>query len=222
MKLLLVRHGETQWNREGRALGRGEQRLTDAGREQASAVARVLSRENIEAIYSSPLKRALETAKTIGLVLGLPVNISEELVEVDAGELEGLTSEEMRTRNPDFMALWDRDPGNTVMPGGESLSQVQERIWRLAQCFMRERPEANVAAVSHNFPIQTVICKALGLPLSAFRNLRVDLASISALELHQDRVRLVLLNDVCHLAVPSADDTLAALGKLAIEPHDLT
>ena len=222
MKLLLVRHGETQWNHEGRALGRGEQRLTDAGREQASAVARVLSRENIEAIYSSPLKRALETAKTIGSVLGLPVKVSEELVEVDAGELEGLTSEEMRTRYPDFMALWDRDPGNAVMPGGEPMSQVQERVWQLAQCFMRERPEANVVAVSHNFAIQTVICKALGLPLSAFRNLRVNLASISALELHQDRGRLILLNDVCHLATTSADDTFAALGKPAIAPHDVT
>ena len=195
-----MRHGETQRNREGRVLGRGNQKLTDLGKKQATAAAQALTREDITVLYSSPLKRAAETAETIGAKLGLPVQVAEELAEIDAGELDGLTSEEMRSRYPDFMALWDRDPGSAMMPGGESLAQVQERVWGVVQSLLREYPEGNIAAVSHNFPIQTLVCKVLGLPLAAFRHLRVDLGSLSTVELRQGRGRLVLLNDLCHLA----------------------
>ena len=199
MRLFLVRHGETQRNRERRVQGRGDQALTDAGRKQAAAVARALSRENITALCSSPLKRAVETAEIIGAELRLPIQMAGNLAEADVGELDGLNSEEMQARYPDFMALWDRDPGNAVMPGGESLAQVQERAWQTVQSLLRQHPQANVVAVSHNFTIETLVCKVLGLPLAAFRRLGVDLGSISAVELREGRGRLVLLNDRCHL-----------------------
>ena len=199
MRLFLVRHGETQRNREGQVQGRGDQDLTDVGRKQAAAVARALIRENVTALYSSPLKRAVETAEIIGAELGLPVQVAEDMAEADVGGLDGLTSEEMRARYPDFMALWDHDPGSAVMPGGESLAQVQERVWRLVQSLLGAHPEANVVAVSHNFTIGTLVCKVLGLPLVSFRRLRVDLGSVSAVELREGRNRLVLLNDRCHL-----------------------
>ena len=199
MRLLLVRHGETERNREGRVLGHGAQSLTDEGRRPAVALARALSRESITTIYSSPLKRAVETAEVIGDKLGLPVQVAADLAEVDAGALDGLNSGEMRTGYPDFMALWDRDPGSAVMPGGESLAQVQQRAWRSVQSFLGEHPEANVVAVSHNFTIGTLVCKALGLPLASFRHVRVDLGSISVGELREGRSRLVLLTDRCHL-----------------------
>ena len=199
MRLFLVRHGETQRNRERRVQGRGDQPLTDAGRKQAAAVAQALSRENITTLYSSPLKRAVETAEIIGAELRLPIQLADNLAEADVGELDGLNSEEMRARYPDFMALWDRDPGNAVMPGGESLAEVQERAWQMVQSLLRGHPEANVVAVSHNFTIETLVCKVLGLPLASFRRLGVDLGSISAVELREGRSRLVLLNDRCHL-----------------------
>ena len=201
MRLVLVRHGETQRNREGRVLGRGAQRLTDVGRGQAAAVARALRRENIAALYSSPLNRAWETAEAIGSELGLPVQVAEDLAEVDAGELDGLTSEEMRARHPSFMTLWDHDPGSAQMPGGESLTQVQERAWQWVQGMVEKYPQDGVVAVSHNFPIETLVCKVLGVPLAAFRHLRVDLGSISAVELQEGRSHLVLLNDTCHMDI---------------------
>ncbi len=199
MRLLLVRHGETERNREGRVLGQGNQTLTEEGRRQATAVAGALTREGITTIYSSPLKRAVETAETIGDKLGLPVQVVADLAEVDAGALDGMTSKDMRARYPDFMALWDRDPGSAVMPGGESLAHAQQRAWRSVQSFLGEHPDGNVVAVSHNFTIGTLVCKALGLPLASFRHVRIDLGSVSTVELREGRNRLVLLNDRCHL-----------------------
>jgi len=180
--------------------GRGDQDLTEVGRHQAAAVARALPLQGISALYSSPLKRAAETAQIIGDRLGLQVEVAEELAEADTGELDGLTSGEMRAHYPEFMALWDRDPGSAVMPGGESLAQVQERVWRLVQSLPVQHPEADVVAVSHNFAIGTLVCKVLGLHLASFRHLRVDLGSVSAVEIREGRNRLVLLNDRCHLA----------------------
>ena len=200
MRLFLVRHGETRHNREGRVLGRAAHGLTDMGRRQATAAVTALSGESITTLYSSPLSRARETAEVIGTKLGLAVHVAEALAEVDAGELEGLTSQEMRARFPEFMALWDRDPGAAPMPGGESLAHVQERVWRWVRSLLDKHPEEKVAAVSHNFPIETLVCQVLDLPLAAFRNLRVDLGSVSAVDFHQDHGRLVRLNDLCHIA----------------------
>src|SRR3990172_3055914 len=97
MKLLLVRHGETERHREGRVLGQGPQSITDEGRRQAAAVARALSRESITALYSSPVKRAVESAEIISDKLALPVNIVADLAEADVGALDGLNAAEMRT-----------------------------------------------------------------------------------------------------------------------------
>ncbi|MEE8442225.1 MAG: histidine phosphatase family protein [Dehalococcoidia bacterium] len=199
MRLLLVRHGETDRNREGRVLGQGNQTLTEKGRKQAAAVAGALTEEGITTIYSSPLKRAVETAEMISDKLGLPVQVVDDLAEVDAGALDGMTSKDMRARYPDFMALWDRDPGSAVMPGGESLAHAQQRAWRSAQSFLDEHPDGTVVAVSHNFTIGTLVCKALELPLASFRHVRIDLGSVSIVELREGRNRVVLLNDRCHL-----------------------
>lgn len=200
MKLFLVRHGETERNREGRVMGQGDQCLTTEGRRQAVAVARALAKESITVIYSSPLVRAIETATVVGEKLGLPVQEREELAEMDVGELDGLTSEEMRARYPDLMEQWDNDPSTVLMPGGDSLAHVQEQAWNLVEAMLRDHPQDNIVAVSHNFPIGSLVCKALDLPLAAIRRLRVQLGSISIVEFHDGHGRLVLLNDTCHLA----------------------
>ena len=199
MNLILVRHGETQRNAEGRVLGQGGPGLNQRGRDQATAVARALSGNAVAAIYSSPLPRAMETAERVSQELELPIRTEESLAEIDAGKLEGLTSEEMRTRYPDFMSIWDRDPGSVQMPGGESLGQLQERVWRVAQALLGRHPEEGVVVVSHNFPIETLVCRVLELPLVGIRRLRVDLGSISTVDMREDRCRLVQLNDTCHL-----------------------
>lgn len=199
MNLILVRHGETQHNAEGRVLGRGGPGLNQRGRNQAAAAARALSSKTVAAIYSSPLPRALETAERISLELGLPVQTEESLAEIDAGKLEGLTSEEMRAQYPELMAMWGRDPGSVQMPDGESLGQLQERVWQVAQTLLGRHLEDSVVVVSHNFPIETLVCRVLELPLAGIRRMRVDLGSLSTVDMREDRRRLVHLNDICHL-----------------------
>ena len=105
MKLFLVRHGETPWNRDNLIMGRSNPSLSTLGQVQAEALGRVLGQlDGVEAIYSSPLARAMETAKAISLPLGFPVNIHDGLAELDIGPLEGMTSEERLVRYPEFSA----------------------------------------------------------------------------------------------------------------------
>ncbi|MFQ5861090.1 MAG: histidine phosphatase family protein, partial [Dehalococcoidia bacterium] len=133
MKLLLVRHGETDWNRQGKFQGHSDAGLTTLGTRQAQAVAQALGHYHPSALYSSPLLRAMQTAELIGRALGLEVTVLEGLKEADLGELEGLDSQTMRARYGQFYARWRQDPATATMPGGESLAQVQERAWGAVQ-----------------------------------------------------------------------------------------
>lgn len=201
MNLILVRHGETQHNAEGRVLGRGGSGpgLNQRGRDQAAAAAGALSDKAITAIYSSPLPRAVETAERISQELDVPVRTEDSLAEMDVGKLEGLTTDEMRAQYPELMAMWGRDPGSVQMPGGESLAQLQERMWQVAQTILGRHVEDSVVVVSHNFSIVALVCRVLELPLAGFRRLRVGLGSLSTVDMQEDRCRLLHLNDVCHL-----------------------
>ncbi|MFQ5874161.1 MAG: histidine phosphatase family protein [Dehalococcoidia bacterium] len=198
MRLILVRHGETDANREGRVQGAGNARLNATGRSQASALGRRLASYDLEAVYSSPQSRALETAEAIAQHHGLPVTTLEGLREMDLGELDGLRGEELRNRYPDFMKEWDRNISSLRMPGGESVAELQVRAWASIESIAERHPQGVVVAVSHNFAIQSVLCKALGLALDSFRKIRHDLGAISILELGEGTPVLVTMNDRCH------------------------
>jgi broad specificity phosphatase PhoE len=141
----------------------------------------------------------METAERISRELDLPVQEEESLAEIDAGKLEGLTGDEMRAQYPELMDMWGRDPGSVQMPDGESLGQLQERVWRVAQTLLERHLDDTVVVVSHNFPIEVLVCRVLDLPLAGIRLMRVDLGSLSTVDIQPERCRLVHLNDVCHL-----------------------
>ncbi|TET39500.1 MAG: histidine phosphatase family protein [Dehalococcoidia bacterium] len=199
MRLILVRHGETQWNRENRVLGHTEIKLNEEGRKQVESVALALREEKVAAIYCSPLKRTRETAEAIARFHQVGVEVDEAFKEMDAGELDGLTYEEMRDRYGDFLREWIRDAASLRMPGGESLAQVQQRAWQGVEGIIDRNPEGVVIVVSHNFAILCIICRALGLDLSQFRRLRLNVASISILNFGGWGIQLELFNDTCHL-----------------------
>ena len=117
MKLILVRHGETDQNRDGRVQGASNASLNSTGRSQAQALGHSLREVPLDAVYSSPQARALETAKAIAQRHGLLTRVEDGLREVDVGELDGLTGEEMRERYPDFMKEWMRNVYPLRMPG---------------------------------------------------------------------------------------------------------
>ena len=176
MRLVLVRHGETPWNREGRFQGQSPVGLSQQGLAQSRQVAKALLPMKATALYSSPLPRTM------------------------------MTAQEMRTQHAQVYAAWRADPSGVVFPGGESIRQLQERAWRAVQEMEKAHPEDVVVAVSHNFAIRAIICRFLRLPLSRFRLLRVDLASISILQYRSRFRQAVTINERCHLSQDGLQD----------------
>lgn len=201
MRIYLIRHGETDDNVGRMALGRRDVPLNERGRAQALAVAEAFrSRDGVVAVYASPLQRAVDTAAPLAEVLGVEVRTDGRLIEMDIGEMDGLSLTDARERYPDFMGRWLSDEvADAEMPGGESLGAVQERAWPAIESFRDAHDGEAVVVVTHNFVLLTVLCRALHLPLARFRRLRHDLAALSVLELTPERESVVTINDRCHL-----------------------
>lgn len=200
MKLVLVRHAETDWNRDRRVQGFSNINLNDTGRLQAQQIGEALKREKLDLIYSSPLYRALDTAKAIAKHHGLEVQEDPRLMELDQGDLDGLTPEELRASYPEILERWRIDAATVKLPGGESMLQLQQRAWEVIQELYAKSPDGNAAVVSHNLAIMTIVCKCLDLYLSNFRRMRLNVGSITVLEVTEDGGILHRFNDICHLS----------------------
>ena len=201
MKLHLVRHGETEWNRLGRFQGQQDIALNPRGLAQAKETARAMADDGVIALYSSPLQRTMQVANEISRLAGVPVVPLPGVKELDLGELEGVTGVEMRTNWPDVYSAWSQDPGTLSMPKGESLSQLQDRAWRSLQEVEKAHSGDDViVVVSHNFTIRTIIHKVLGLPLANFHRLSLDLSSVSTVEYTARGRRLACYNSTGHLS----------------------
>jgi broad specificity phosphatase PhoE len=201
-RILLIRHGETDWNRLGRFQGRSDLPLNQKGREQAQALALALKNESLAAIYSSPLLRALETAHSIkAFHPSVPLYEEEGLMEMDLGEFEGIEGHRWAEHYADFRKAWKQNPASVRMPGGESLQEVQTRaigaLWRIAMLYP---PESTLLLCSHNFVILTILCRALEIPLDRFREMRQDTAALNILYLQGQQLVAKLVNDRSHLS----------------------
>ena len=142
MFIYLIRHGETPWNAEQRILGATDIGLTPTGLRQAEALSDALSDRPIRAVYSSDLSRALRTAEALARPHALEIRARPGLREMNQGFLEGLTFEELRDQHPDFLESWKQDPSSIVIPGGESLGQLQERVWKAVQELAEVHPDS--------------------------------------------------------------------------------
>jgi broad specificity phosphatase PhoE len=200
-RLLLVRHGETDSNVEGRSQGRREVPLNDHGHQQVLAVASALSGRGIVAAVASPTERARETGEAIAHAAGIELTTDERLTELDQGELDGLTPPEMRERAPDFLRRWaEDDPADLQMPGGESLAQAQARMVEAITVVANAHDGETAVLVSHNLALKSFLCHAFDVPLASFRSFRVDVASVSTVDFHEDGAfSVVQLNERCHL-----------------------
>jgi broad specificity phosphatase PhoE len=145
--ILLVRHGETAWNRERRWQGHADQPLNDTGRAQARTLAGELEPERLTAVYSSDLARARETAEIVAGPHGLPVQLDQRLREVDVGEWSGLTSTEVEHRFPDGFDR--RLAGGTGWLEGETYEQMGERVVGAVHEIAARHPKATVLVVTH-------------------------------------------------------------------------
>ena len=199
MKLILVRHGETETNRLGRIQGVSQTPLNERGLEQAAAAADAIYPDAPFTLYSSPLRRAAQTAEAIADRVGIRTIQEDGLIEMDVGEFEGLSGRQLRECFPDVMRAWDENAFQTVMPGGESLETVRDRAWQAIKKLADHHGSETVVAVTHNFTIHTILCTVLGMPPNNFRSLRIDLGSITRLDVGADRTVQLSVNETWHL-----------------------
>ena len=197
MQLTLIRHGETIWNLEKRVQGLTDIELNETGIDQARKLALSLQDFPIDTIYSSPLKRAFQTAEIINRFHRKDIRVEPGLMEMDQGEFEGLTFQELLAREKDFIRKWIADPESVRMPGGESLAELQNRAWPPVEKLLAAGQNALI--VSHNFTIAAILCRLRNIRLSEFRSTCVDNASRTHIRIEEGEVRIEAINDSRHL-----------------------
>jgi broad specificity phosphatase PhoE len=199
LKLILVRHGETYWNKDGLVQGGDSDiELNDTGLEQARKLAAFLKNEPIIAILSSPLQRAVATAEVIASYHQLPVEIDQGLKELKVGDLEGIPISNLRTTFSRFLLKWWQDGEAMKLPNGESLVDLQQRAWKAIEGLLEKHKDGTAVVVSHYFVILAIILKALNLPLDCFIKFKVDPGGVSLLEFRDYGARLVTFNDTSY------------------------
>ncbi len=198
-RLLLVRHGDTELNSAERYWGRSDVKLSAAGVEQAEGLRDRLAVEKINAVYSSNLERALVTAEIIASSHQLAVITCAELREVNFGQLEGLNFSEISRLYPEVAKLWAERSTKLKYPGGESLVEFNTRVSKFLSRLDKHTVGETILIVAHAGVLRTLVCQLLGIDPQRRWQIRLDLASLSILETHQQGAILSLLNDVSHL-----------------------
>jgi broad specificity phosphatase PhoE len=199
---IVVRHGQTAWNKEERFRGRTDLPLDETGQWQAGAAARrIAARYRPAAILASPLQRTMQTASPIAEACGLTAQADDRLLDLDYGDFSGLRPSEAETLYPQIYRTWVEAPHLVRFPQGESLDEVRARVEELTGQMLRHHPDQQIILVSHLVVCRVLLCSLLGLPNSYFWRFQVDPASLSVVAIDGERARLVTANDTCHLSV---------------------
>jgi alpha-ribazole phosphatase len=197
-EIILIRHGETEWNVEEVFRGRIDIELNETGLKQAELLAEYLGSVNIDAVYSSPLKRALNTAEMIARHHKLEVEIAPGLIDFDFGKWQGLPHQEVKDRYKELYAQWIKNPRRVKMPDGESLDEVRERALNVVDEAVAKH-KGSVALVSHRVVNKVLICALLGLDNSHFWNIRQDICGMTIFAYADGRFILTKHNDTSYL-----------------------
>ena len=197
---VLLRHGQTPMSVQKRYVGRSDVPLTDLGVRQAVAAAKRLASAGLDVIVTSPLWRAVQTAEEVAAATGAPVVADEGFRETDFGAWEGQTFAEVRERWPAEMTAWLADPA-VAPPGGESFTEVSERVTAALHRVLAARDRQAVLIVSHVTPIKMLVAKALLAPPAALFRMHLDVAALSEIDWYADGPALLRsFNDTGHLA----------------------
>ena len=198
-RLILVRHGETDWNRESRLQGHLPTLLNARGRHEAKLLARRISEEQPNRLYSSDLPRAMETAEMIAEATGLEIMAAPELREAHFGKWEGKTYAEVQDESPGNFNAWVESDFRQAPPGGESAGELRERIIAFLAEVALQHPNETSVLVSHGGPCKYAIAHTLGISPTGIHRYAVDNASVHIIEIGAYGWRLTTLNDTCHL-----------------------
>ncbi len=199
-RIILVRHGQTAWNRVERFRGRADLPLDGTGQSQAHAVARrIVSSWRVAAVYASPVQRALQTAQAIAQRCGVEVQPCEGLVDIDYGQWQGKTLDEVAASDPEQLALWQTTPHKARIPGGETLGKVRRRAMQSVLEIAERHPDQTVVLVSHLVVCRLMILSIFGLPSSRLWHIYQETAALNVFEYDNGVFSVRTLNDTCHL-----------------------
>ena len=196
-QLILVRHGQTEWNTQQRVTGGGT--LDPKGRTQIAALADRLRPEPLAVVYASPTLRTLQTARTLAKPHGLPIRQRKSLLDLDYGDYAGRKSTDAQQADPALWKQWLEAPDTVHFPEGESLADLRRRMERFLMEVSAQHSTETVLAVSHDSPIRTLVCMALGVDDSHHQQFVAQIASITTLEVTEAHCRLLTFSDTDHL-----------------------
>jgi len=197
-EIILVRHGETEWNVAEVFRGQIDIDLSEAGVKQAELLAGYLSTSTIEAIYSSPLKRALKTAEIIANPHKLKVNVEPDLIDLNFGRWQGLSHEAVKEKYGELYTTWITHPEQVKMPDGETLEDVRKRVIRVNNKVIKNH-KGTIIIVGHRVVNKVMICALLGLDNSHFWKIRQDTCGISIFAYQNEQFILTRHNDTSFL-----------------------
>jgi broad specificity phosphatase PhoE len=212
LRIILVRHGQTDWNDGGSSgehfRGRIDIGLNATGKAQATALADCLALVNVAAIYASPLKRAMDTARPIASRHDLPVMPLQGLLDINYGQWGGRSHREVTHKWPDLYQQWKTVPHLVQIPGGERLADVRARTVAGLKVLHAQHDAKIVALVGHQVVNKMLICALLGLGESAFWRIRQDTGCINRFDYDGESATMLTINEVCHLPVhpPALDE----------------
>ncbi len=199
-RIVLVRHGQTEWNRVERFRGRADVPLNETGLAQAEATGKRVAVEwQPSAIYASPLSRAVKTAAAIARHFDLPVQIHHGIADIDYGQWQGLTPDEVKERWPEIHHAWYSAPHTMRIPGGETLDDLRTRGMAAVKELAVRHAGQTIVLVGHTVINRIILLGALGLGNERFWRLRQDTCAINVFEADDGEFTLVSLNDTCHL-----------------------
>ena len=200
MRLIIVRHGESEWNRIGRYQGQHDAPLSDLGLRQAEALALRLCDEPFDAIFTSSLQRAAKTAEAIARYhRDTPFEHSDALLEIHHGDWQGLMADEVIERYGVGLREWREHPTRAQMPNGESFSNILKRVLDFKERLCAEYGDRNVLVSTHDVVVKILVADALGMNMDRINRIWVTNASISVIEYGNELPYLVSLSEACHL-----------------------
>lgn len=197
--VLLVRHGQANSNVTGYYMGWSNEDLSEIGYTQVRSLASRLASLPIASVYSSPLQRTCTTATILAKPHGLEVETSDDIIEIQIGDWQGLHIDEVGQRWPELWKQSRIDPSEITMPNGESFQQVTERAIRGFDKIVAANHGKQVIIVSHEIVVKVLVAHALGVSNSIYRRFEINNASLSAIRVIDGKTRLATLNDTSHL-----------------------
>ena len=199
-RIILVRHGQTAWNRQELIRGQVDVPLDDTGLAQAAATAaRIAAEWKPVALYSSPLPRAVQTAQTIADRLGLEVRTVAGFNDMNFGQWQGLSYTEVQQRWPEMSQAWLTTPHTVIFPNGESLSRVRQRGMSALCQVIKQHPDQDAVIVGHTVLNRVLLCAVLGLDDSHHWRIGQDTCAVNMIEWREGVFFVGSLNDTCHL-----------------------